>query len=458
MGRNAKDKRDIYYRLAKQRNLRSRSAFKLIQIDSFFKLFENLDFEDLIVDLCSSPGGWSQVSSEYMIQKLNSSNVILEELNNENISNYGNNKDNNQISIKDEIEKIENNLNNNIMDKSDKLDKNKYVVSIDVQKMLDLEGVHFIQGDITNQSTIESLLLITIKRKIKLVICDGAPDIICLPDFDNYVQTQLVLCALNFSIKTLVNGGTFVSKIYRGFNFLDIILILKCFYKKVSIAKPKTSRNASFEAFVVCEDYEIDIYNALIKKCEYLIEFLTLNENVFEEYNYNCFKEKLIQFTRTKISTVKIDDEDIIHLNDIPFILRFLKFIESETHDFFEISNNVIKEQFDEKSNKSLINKIKEFLDLKDYDNVENSCYFNDSNLICKNKYLDNEDILLENSLKKMGVNFYQVGEEDFDSDKTYDLESTNYYQSLNPTQMPIDPPYKKYIDDHKGKVIKLEK
>ena len=61
MGKISKDKRDIYYRLAKQMGYRSRSAFKLLQVDNYFNIFSNVK---TIVDLCAAPGGWSQVASQ----------------------------------------------------------------------------------------------------------------------------------------------------------------------------------------------------------------------------------------------------------------------------------------------------------------------------------------------------------------------------------------------------------
>lgn len=90
MGRTSKDKRDIYYRLAKERGYRARSAFKLLHVDEQFNLFTGayssktlallltpvLDFTtssrmltgvEKVVDLCAAPGSWSQVLS----QKLN---------------------------------------------------------------------------------------------------------------------------------------------------------------------------------------------------------------------------------------------------------------------------------------------------------------------------------------------------------------------------------------------------
>lgn len=60
MGKASRDKRDIYYRKAKEEGWRARSAFKLLQIDEEFNIFDGVK---RVVDLCAAPGSWSQVSS-----------------------------------------------------------------------------------------------------------------------------------------------------------------------------------------------------------------------------------------------------------------------------------------------------------------------------------------------------------------------------------------------------------
>ena len=65
MGRTSKDKRDIYYRRAKEEGWRARSAFKLLQIDESFDLFKGVN---KVVDLCAAPGSWSQVLSRKLIK------------------------------------------------------------------------------------------------------------------------------------------------------------------------------------------------------------------------------------------------------------------------------------------------------------------------------------------------------------------------------------------------------
>lgn len=66
MGKSSKDKRDIFYRLAKEEGYRARSAFKLIQIDDEFHILNNIS---RVVDLCAAPGSWSQVLTQRLRNK-----------------------------------------------------------------------------------------------------------------------------------------------------------------------------------------------------------------------------------------------------------------------------------------------------------------------------------------------------------------------------------------------------
>jgi tRNA (cytidine32/guanosine34-2'-O)-methyltransferase len=283
MGKIAKDKRDIYYRLAKQKNYRSRSAFKLLQIDDYFKILENNRY---IVDLCAAPGGWSQVAS----QLVNTS-------------------------------------------------QHYKIISIDLQEMAPIEGVDILVGDITRQSSLIEIMKLAEGNLIDIVMCDGAPDITGFNEFDVYIQMQLILSALNTSIRMLRGGGIFISKIFKGKHTNQILQILTNFFKKIAIAKPKACRNASFESFLVCEGFFISDKTVDLRNNE-------MNEN------------------------------DIIFLNNL----------------------------------------------------------------------WSGEEIDLE----QLGIDLIQVGNDEYDSDKTYDLESTGYTM-MQPLHMPINPPYKYYIENLKG-------
>ncbi|XP_068228503.1 tRNA (cytidine(32)/guanosine(34)-2'-O)-methyltransferase-like [Palaemon carinicauda] len=121
--------------------------------------------------------------------------------------------------------------------------------------MAPLPGVVQIQGDITKTSTAEAIISHFQGETAQLVVCDGAPDVTGLHDLDEYVQAQLLLAALNITTHVLKPGGTFVAKIFRGKDVTLLYSQLKVFFRYVSVAKPRSSRNSSIESFVVCKDY-----------------------------------------------------------------------------------------------------------------------------------------------------------------------------------------------------------
>ena len=298
MGKISKDKRDIFYRLAKQNNYHSRSAYKLLQIDNYFNIFNNVN---TIVDLCAAPGGWTQICAE----KLKS--------------------------------------------------KDSKIVSVDLQKFsIDNNNVSIIIGDITNHSTLKQIFN-SVNSEIDLIICDGAPDVTGFNEFDVYIQSQLILNALNISIRLLKIGGNFITKIFKGKYTEKIIKIFLTCFQQVFITKPKACRNASFESFVVCKGFKAE--------------------------------DETVKMMRNK----ELNCEDIIYLNKLS--LNF---------------------------NKNHIN-----------NNNENDDEFN---------------------YDKFNVQCIQVGDDLYDSDKTYDLECTNYDKILEPVANPINPPYKFYIENLKGK------
>lgn len=204
MGKTSKDKRDIYYRLAKEEGWRARSAFKLLQINELHGIFNGVT---RAVDLCAAPGSWSQV----LTKKLH-----------ENTNNIHNVK----------------------------------IVAVDLQVMAALPGVIQIQGDITKLSTATAIIKEFEGNKADLVVCDGAPDVTGLHDIDEYVQSQLLLAAFNITTHVLKNGGVFVAKIFRGKDVTLLYSQLKQFFEFVTVSKPRSSRNSSIEAFVVCQNYK----------------------------------------------------------------------------------------------------------------------------------------------------------------------------------------------------------
>ncbi|KAJ5991156.1 hypothetical protein N7499_011698 [Penicillium canescens] len=266
MGKSSKDKRDAYYRLAKEQNWRARSAFKLIQIDEQFDLFEheNPDNVTRVVDLCAAPGSWSQVLSRVLIKGESfGRRAWLEK------------KHQAQQGLADETTSddkmdIEPSSSSELKPR-----KNVKIVSIDLQPMAPLEGITTLKADITHPSTIPLLLraldpeayaqasdlqspapeAIRQPHPVDLVISDGAPDVTGLHDLDIYIQSQLLYAALNLAMGVLRPGGKFVAKIFRGRDVDLLYAQLRTVFERVSVAKPRSSRASSLEAFVVCEGF-----------------------------------------------------------------------------------------------------------------------------------------------------------------------------------------------------------
>ena len=203
MGKSSKDKRDLYYRRAKEEGWRARSAFKLLQLDEEFGLFSGVK---RVVDLCAAPGSWSQVLSREIYKNL-----------------------------KGEDAKI---------------------VAVDLQPMTPIDGVITLQADITHPKTLQRILDIFGGEPADFVCSDGVPDVTGLHDLDEYIQAQLVLCALQLTTCVLKEGGTFVAKIFRGRDIDLLYSQLGHLFERVVCAKPRALRGTSLEAFIVCIGYK----------------------------------------------------------------------------------------------------------------------------------------------------------------------------------------------------------
>lgn len=261
MGKSSKDKRDAYYRLAKEQNWRARSAFKLIQIDEQFDLFSYQEPHKCtrVVDLCAAPGSWSQVLSRVLIKGESFGRRAWMEKTQ---------KLADEVRIADEIDEGEETSEEmarlNLEEEKRQLQPrpNVKIVAIDLQPMAPLEGIIQLQADITHPSTVGRMLSALNPTKseadfelVDLVISDGAPDVTGLHDLDIHIQSQLLYSALTLAIRVLRPGGKFVAKIFRGKDVDLIYAQLKLLFRRVHIAKPRSSRASSIEAFVVCEDY-----------------------------------------------------------------------------------------------------------------------------------------------------------------------------------------------------------
>ncbi|KAM3066083.1 tRNA (uridine-2'-O-)-methyltransferase trm7 [Clarireedia jacksonii] len=253
MGKSSKDKRDAYYRLAKEQGWRARSAFKLLQLDEEFDLFSGVT---RVVDLCAAPGSWSQVLSRVLIKGEKFGRTAWED------------KDGKMrqklwgINQKAETEHTATN-ESTVNPRQD-----VKIVAIDLQPMSPLQGIITLRADITHPATVPLLLRAldpsydpTSKSQqastpVDLVLSDGAPDVTGLHDLDIYVQSQLLFAALNLALCVLRPGGKFVAKIFRGRNVDLLFAQLKIFFERVVVAKPRSSRASSVEAFIVCLNFQ----------------------------------------------------------------------------------------------------------------------------------------------------------------------------------------------------------
>ncbi|XP_072388057.1 tRNA (cytidine(32)/guanosine(34)-2'-O)-methyltransferase-like [Diabrotica undecimpunctata] len=233
MGKVSKDKRDIYYRKAKEQGWRARSAFKLLQIDEKYNIFDGVT---RAVDLCAAPGSWSQVLSRKLYQ---GESIDIRD------TCYLFYSDIELQSKSDELKPSESSSKND----------NVKIVAVDLQPMSPLPGVIQIQGDITKYSTAQQIIGHFEGDHADLVVCDGAPDVTGLHSMDIYIQAQLLLGALHICCNVLKPGGTFVAKIFRGKDNDLLTNQLLTLFKEVDIAKPSSSRNSSIESFVVCRNY-----------------------------------------------------------------------------------------------------------------------------------------------------------------------------------------------------------
>ena len=187
-----KQRRDIYVRKSKIEGFRSRAVYKLKEIDEKFKIFNQVNS---LVDLGAAPGSWSQ---------------------------YGSNKINSEK-----------------------------IVSIDLIEFEKIKNIHQIIGDFTDENYKEKIKKY-FNSKIDLVISDMAVNTIGNKNIDSIVTGELCLEAMNFALEVLRENGKFVSKIFMGSSFNEIVSKAKEVFKDVRVFKPLASRKNSKETFIIC--------------------------------------------------------------------------------------------------------------------------------------------------------------------------------------------------------------
>ena len=189
-----KQRRDTYVRQSKIDGYRARSAYKLIEIDEKFKIFKG---GMCIVDIGASPGSWSQYVSKVV--------------------------------------------------------KSGNIVSIDLKEMEKIKNTIQIKGDFT-KTDIQNEIKSYLKKKSDVIMSDMAVNTTGIKDIDSIQTGELCKEAMIFSKEVMSQKGFFISKIFMGGTFNEIVALGKKIFKDVRIFKPKSSRKDSKESFIICKN------------------------------------------------------------------------------------------------------------------------------------------------------------------------------------------------------------
>ena len=187
-----KQHRDQFFKKSKTLGFRSRSAFKLIELNKKYKFIKN---DTRLLDIGAYPGGWSQVSSKIIT-----------------------------------VGKI---------------------LSLDIKKMDKLKNVSFLQCDFLEKGTKEKIFKF-FKEKLDVVLSDMAANTTGNKSLDCIRTNQLSADVVKFSSKILKPNGVLVSKLFMGEDFLEVKDLAKSRFKKVQFFKPEASRNESKETYLHC--------------------------------------------------------------------------------------------------------------------------------------------------------------------------------------------------------------
>jgi 23S rRNA (uridine2552-2'-O)-methyltransferase len=125
---------------------------------------------------------------------------------------------------------------------------------MDILEMESIPGVTFIQGDFTEQVTLEQLALALNNRKVDLVISDMAPNMSGVATADQARSMYLCELALEFACNYLKPNGQFLVKVFQGDGFQEYVKLMRDSFEQVLTRKPKASRDRSSEVYLLCKN------------------------------------------------------------------------------------------------------------------------------------------------------------------------------------------------------------
>ena len=189
-----RQRRDTYVRQSKVDGYRARSAYKLIEIDEKFKIFKG---GLTVVDIGAAPGSWSQYAS--------------------------------------------------------KIIRNGKIISIDLKEMEPIDNTIQIKGDFTDEETQKEIKKL-LNGNSDIVMSDMAVNTTGIKNIDSIQTGELCKDAMIFSKEIISIKGFFISKIFMGGSFNEIIQLGKKLFKEVKVFKPKSSRKDSKESFIICKN------------------------------------------------------------------------------------------------------------------------------------------------------------------------------------------------------------
>ena len=188
-----KQRRDIFVRQSKVDGYRARSVYKLIEINEKFKIFKG---GMTVVDIGAAPGSWSQYVS--------------------------------------------------------KIVKNGKIISVDLKEMEKIENSLQIKGDFTDPNT-QKKIKESLKKDADVIMSDMAVNTTGIKDIDSIQTGELCIEAMNFSKEIISANGSFISKIFMGRSFNEIVAAGKKIFKELKVFKPQSSRKDSKESFIICK-------------------------------------------------------------------------------------------------------------------------------------------------------------------------------------------------------------